>query len=809
MAQLKKSRAYRTFVNTAVPYRSFINPLTSGTADTLLVPGSQNVLTSPKGYAERRYGFANALESTPTVFNNLQRIFSWNTFSGQFIQMACDINSSGFAQVYKMVQGVDASFVSLFTDTTANVFDFSTSNNTCYFSNGNVAKAWNPTRGLTNWGLSIGAVNTSVTQIAGTGADAGGGGPTWTNPGNVTSATNFATCSITTSGGFGLGSDGLNATGFSFAVGSTSQIFGIQVQFDEEIDADPGAGNAIFEIQMLKGGNLIGTLKASGDIRNTSPSTLTFGGSSDLWGTTWTANDINASNFGVQIIAFLGSTPQTRIFSVRNVKITVFTTGGPTISVSGSAGSLSAVTGYQYVFCYGNSISGHVSSPSPVSASTGVFTSKANVQVSLTASTDAQVDQIRVFRSTDSVAAGAIAANYFELPNSPFSNTTQNINDTAADSSLVITSIAPYPGFNDPPTPGFSPTVFSGRIWLFKNNQVFFSDLEECVNGVPEESFTSGVAGNFYNFDQPVTGLAVAGTGVNQTLMIYCGGKIYGITGNSLDTFRRFLITERRGMRNRTNVSSLGGLVAWVDTSTQVWGTDGTQLIELGLDIRTDLKAVNQQTCDVTFHTSGELHVLMVSTGTQIFVLDIDTQYWMPPWTVALNYLCSYETTSGVYSCIGAFKTKATTLDQSGAAAKYNDNGSTYQPIFNFALKPMVQDYNIYSLKYGEIASQPGQTWYLNGVDASTNITNPFADVLVMADDDPTQSSTVYNSIAKNLVTPQTAYNSAQGVNIIQNIYTANKEAEGKMVGLKIKGQNAADSLRLYRLFIGVSPLGG
>lgn len=812
MGAINKSQEHRTIGNLALPYKSYVHPQST---ESMFVTGSQNLMTSPKGYAERRFGFSDTVESTPTTFNNLQRLFSWNRFDGTFIEMACDINASNDAVVYKRVVGQDASFISIFTDTgSSSPFDFLVSNNQVYFSNGHVAKKYNPVNGVSNWGIAIGSVNNATgPNGAGTGTNIFGG--TWANPGNITANDgSVATVTVSNPGaGFGTSSPGfLSATNFGFAIPSTNSITGVQVE--AKVQATASTGTSLIA-ELLINGSTIGLTRTVGPLP-TSSSFVSFGGTSDLWGnSSLVPNTVNDSTFGVGLSATLTDVNGSVTYSIDFVRITVFGLGGPSITVSGSAGSFSATTGYQYVFCYGNSDSGHISSPSPVSSSTGAFTSKANVSVALTASTDPQVNQIHVFRSTDSVPAGALAGAYFEIPTSPFANTSTNITDNAADTALLVSSIAPIPTYNDPPTAFLQPTYFAGRVWGFKNNQVFFSGLEEISNGVPEESFPSGTAGNSWNFDEPVSALAVAGNGLNQTLMIFCPGKIYGITGNSLDTFRRFLISARRGCRSRTNVSTLGGLVAWIDTSTQVWGTDGTALREVGMDIRTDLKTIDQSTSSITFHTGGEAHWLCVSTGSQIFVADMDLEQWMPPWTVALNYIGSYEVSVGNYALMGATSTVALQLNQSGTVGKYNDNGTTYQPIANFGLKPLVPDYHTYSSAYAELSSEPTRTGWATGVQVDTNSNilaningTQLSDVLACVDDDPTNTSTIYTSIIRNAVSPQVAYNRRQGQNLIQNIFTMNETAEGRFIGVKIKGQNADDNLRLYSMFVGIDRLG-
>src|SRR4029077_20225403 len=285
--------------------------------------------------------------------------------------------------------------------------------------------------------------------------------------------------------------------------------------------------------------------------------------------------------------------------------------------------------------------SGHISSPTPPSAS--IKPTAQGVQVTLTASTDPQVNQIHVYRSTDSVAPGTTAAVYFELPTSPYPNANANIVDNAADTALIVASIAPTPTFNDPPTPGQCAVYFAGRIWMFTGTYVWFSSLEECIAGVPEESWPSGFAGDFCRFDQPATALAVAGSGSDQTLIIYCGGRVYGITGNSLDTFRRFVISNSRGCRNIKAVASMGGMVAWRDTSGQVWATDGSNMQELGVSIRQDLTPYTPGADSMAFFAMGSFHWLLVSTGTKIFVYDLDTEQWMPPWSHTTNQLHAGE----------------------------------------------------------------------------------------------------------------------------------------------------------------------
>jgi hypothetical protein len=786
--------AHRVLSNTALPYISNVSP---SNTDPHYVSGSSDILTSINGYAERRPGFATAVEATPTVFNNLQRLFTWDRFDGSFYVMACDINSSGFAQVYQMPSG--GSFASLYTDTTANVFDFVVSNNTVYFSNGIVAKKWDPSNGLSNWGIAIGSVNnvTGPTTVGAGANNAGAGGTAWTNPNNVTSAVSYATVTLNIVVPFGGSSQGLDATmaGAAFSIPSTNTIQGIQITYDSLFTLNSGSTNPFtFSATLLKAGTVIGSSKFA-----SFGAGQTLGGTSDLWGASWVPNDTNQNNFGVEFKVSMTSSTHAENFtvSVRNVKVTIYSLGGPAISVATGAGAFTATAGYTYVYCFGNSNTGHISSPTLPSVSTGVFTLKANVQVTLTASLDPQVNQIRVFRTTDGGGG-----TYFELPTSPYPNTSGNITDNAADTTLQIGSIAPVPTFNDPPTPGHAPNYFSGRIWMFNNNKVNFSGLEEINQGVPEESWPSGIAGNFWSFDEPVQGQGLAGGVNNQALGVLCGGRIYAISGNTLDTFRRILVSQRRGARNLACVSNLGGMCAWLDSANQIWATDGSTILELSVPIRPDLANINQALCSMTFHSAGRFHWLVFSTGTKLFVYDIDQEQWMPPWNFSCNYIFSGEISPGNYVLMAATTTKALQLN----AAAFNDNGVTYAPVIKTNLLSVVPDFGSrFSYIASGIYNEPTRT----GAPWTFQITNngkALGDVLICQDEDPTQAT--YNSIAANLQDTGTTYNRKNGVFMKQLVYPVTQPAS-RWIGMKIVLANTDQTDNIYEIVMGYKPLGG
>ncbi|HEX5455988.1 MAG TPA: hypothetical protein VFW77_01340 [Candidatus Saccharimonadales bacterium] len=136
---------------------------------------------------------------------------------------------------------------------------------------------------------------TSATNDTGTGSAA------WTNPGNVLSSDNSrATVSLSNGGT----SNYTKATGFGFSIPSGSTINGITVGV-ERSEANTNGNNTCLDnaIRIVKSGTIGSTDKSNATTWPTTDTYVNYGGSSDLWGQTWTYSDVNASNFGFAISA--------------------------------------------------------------------------------------------------------------------------------------------------------------------------------------------------------------------------------------------------------------------------------------------------------------------------------------------------------------------------------------------------------------------------------------------------------------------------------------------------------------------------
>lgn len=445
----------------------------------------------------------------------------------------------------------------------------------------------------------------------------------------------------------------------------------------------------------------------------------------------------------------------------------------PTLGTTGTG--ISAFSGWFYIYTYCNSSTGHESSASPLSLCTSLVTNK-TVQVTVVASGDSQVDQIRVYRTTDGGSTDPTLMR--ELSNSPFSNASATLLDTTADTSL---STRTAPGFttNDPPPAGskLCTDATGGRIFLADDATSYFSAQEELpANGSPWECFPSGLDGNSYQFPQEVTAQAPQADGVG----IFTRGKIWKIAGNLRNNFIRYGLLDRRGTISVTAVSPLGNSVAWLDTASQVF-LDGQ---EIGFDIRPDIKTIDHTQAYMTMHISGRFHWLMLLDGAngKIYVYDMDTQQWLAPWVLpsSASALSSGENAAGsVVLTVAIGKTTMYNLN----TAQFNDAGSSYSPVASISL-----------LKQAGKDEKPAQPFSNIAVETDSNVASK---VEYLLDDDPTAAGAQFTDISAFVSDPNQR---EQGTNLVKKIYQPESRPNGERVAMKITWPTADQSFACYTI---------
>jgi Tfp pilus assembly protein PilX len=90
------------------------------------------------------------------------------------------------------------------------------------------------------------------------------------------------------------------------------------------------------DVYLLKAGAPVGSNHSSTAAWGTSDATQAYGSSSDLWNTTWTTSEVNASNFGVRLKVVNGSSTASNTASVDYVTVTVYYAPVPTSSIGTS-----------------------------------------------------------------------------------------------------------------------------------------------------------------------------------------------------------------------------------------------------------------------------------------------------------------------------------------------------------------------------------------------------------------------------------------------------------------------------------------
>ncbi len=129
------------------------------------------------------------------------------------------------------------------------------------------------------------------------GDDASLGTVAWSNPGNA-GASDDARAEAALAAN--ETSHALKGTNAGFAIPSNATVSGLKVQ----IEARTGASvSPSLSARLVKAGSAVGTPAVTAMTGGSVDTVYTLGGSTELWGTTWTAAEVNAADFGVQVWA--------------------------------------------------------------------------------------------------------------------------------------------------------------------------------------------------------------------------------------------------------------------------------------------------------------------------------------------------------------------------------------------------------------------------------------------------------------------------------------------------------------------------
>lgn len=147
-----------------------------------------------------------------------------------------------------------------------------------------------------------------------------GTGVQWSDPQNATASDDaYASAGLN----IDQSTSSLRCTGFGFTIPAGARIDGIVVEYEARSSLSSTVRDS--EVYLVLGGARRGSNRASSSFWPTSDTWLQRGGANDLWGTTWTPSDINASSFGVDIKAGNGGGSLSSAY-IDAVRITVYYT---------------------------------------------------------------------------------------------------------------------------------------------------------------------------------------------------------------------------------------------------------------------------------------------------------------------------------------------------------------------------------------------------------------------------------------------------------------------------------------------------
>jgi hypothetical protein len=331
------------------------------------------------------------------------------------------------------------------------------------------------------------------------------------------------------------------------------------------------------------------------------------------------------------------------------------------------AGALSPTSGYTYLICYVNTVTGHVSAASPVSANTGALTSQ-NITVHYTASADPQVNAIWIFRTLD---GGGLF--YFDAS---VANTTGTYVDSNADSALNTFIVATFAPNNAPCPAGSSlATYWDGRPWVASKNFVYWAQGPQTTIGLGEQSFN--LTTNFFKLPINVNGFAPTTNG----LMVFTSDVTWLITGTGGVYFINPWQTNF-GIKQPNAVAQDGDLVFVFTSRGQLYQL-GSTLMEIGQGIRGKLAAMDPNKVSIAMHRNDQDEGLFVSDGTgaggNVYRYSLTFSAWgvagQP--TQGAGVIKSIETVSATWTLLIGGTTGAGYIGGRNPAS-WTDDGGTY-----------------------------------------------------------------------------------------------------------------------------------
>lgn len=354
--------------------------------------------------------------------------------------------------------------------------------------------------------------------------------------------------------------------------------------------------------------------------------------------------------------------------------------GGLTWTNFGAYSGL-AFQGWMYGYAF-HSIDGSVSTLSPLSPLTNGVISQ--VTLSVSTSSDPQVDSIWIFRTTDGGSTPLFLAS---VPNA-FPSLVTGYTDNSPDSVLNFEIIGPQAKENDPPPAGFiNLTYHLGRIFGSVQNVVSWSAGPDISAGNGNTAFPPL---NFATFPSRVTRIVPTSSGA----FVFTISDIYLIVGLGTSSSPLFSTPYASGIGLLSyNALAVNGTLVYLFTSdSQLIALDPSSGIsQVGFPIgdQFQLSNWNPLTTYVTWHVSGSQdHALYVADGSTGWFRMTPTASpeagltWSPFATITggAKAVQSIEVSPGIHRLLVGPVTSGAILQRD--LSVFQDNGTSYSAFF-------------------------------------------------------------------------------------------------------------------------------
>lgn len=295
----------------------------------------------------------------------------------------------------------------------------------------------------------------------------------------------------------------------------------------------------------------------------------------------------------------------------------------PTISFNTGTSPFSGT--YQYCYTYYNNIDGTESQPSEFSSElTGTG---ASVNVSVIASTDSQVDKIRVYRIGNNLTLMSLVTT--------ISNVTQTYIDNIADDSIDASVLDSY-------TNGQAPT---GLNYLTEANAMFFGAIKDKLwfSEIAYVNYWSEF--NFIDFDSDITGIGSTQNGI----LVFTKFKTYIVTGNSPSTLSKYLLDGNQGCISNKSIAFAKNTLVWA-SSDGICASNGG-VIEVISRVKLDKIAITNVrdsiVLDDVYYISYDTTTLMVDFRFGLVFSNLDIN---PDSFFLYNDIVYYSKSNSLYS---------------------------------------------------------------------------------------------------------------------------------------------------------------